>query len=110
MLVALALLAAQIAAPTPQQADARCLAALATMSDLDPTDKTKQAALNGSMYFLGKLLGRDPRADLAALLKEASPAVAINPKAALGGCAAELQRAGGAMIAAGAALESAPAK
>ena len=110
MLIALLLTQAAV---SPEQADARCVVALSKLTDLAPGDaQAQRASLTGSMYFLGKILGRNPSADLTRLLADATGAVAPAPKTPLTACAAEIERAGNAVIAAGTAIDNgqAPAR
>jgi hypothetical protein len=52
-------------------ADVRCLlASIALMST--PNNTTRAAAATSALYFLGRLDGREPRADLQTLIREES--------------------------------------
>lgn len=104
MLAALLILAqAATAAPSTEQADARCVAAFGAMATSDVPD-TQRAAQMGALYFYGKLVGRRPGVELKRVLLDATQAVSASPKAELTRCGSELQQAGLTMQAAGEAI------
>jgi hypothetical protein len=84
--------------------DALCLAAFAMLA-ADP--KLKDAGTMGSIYFMGKLLGRDPAIDLKATMTRTVPQ--LEGKGRLETetkrCAAELQAIGSYMQQVGGALK-----
>ena len=104
MFAALLILAqAATAAPSTEQADARCVAAFGAMATSDMAE-TQRAAQMGALYFYGKLVGRRPGVELKHVLLDATGAVAANPKVELTRCGSELQQAGLTMQAAGEAI------
>lgn len=105
MIAALLLLAqaAPAATVTPEQADARCLAAFAAMGSSDREDLQRATQL-GALYFYGKLLGRNPGVDLQTVLTGAVAAVGKDFRPELTRCGGELERSGRAMRAAGQAM------
>ena len=88
---------------TPERADARCLAAFASLAS--GTDAGVQRASQlGALYFYGKLVGRNPGLDLKAAMLDASRMVALNTRSELQRCGEEMERSGQALIAVGNAL------
>jgi hypothetical protein len=84
-------------------ADARCMAVFAVMADgSEPT--AKQAGVMGMIYFVGKLVGRNPTVDLEAILRSVAPDAAKDAATYLPTCGAELQTVGHKMTVAGEAL------
>lgn len=110
MIAALLLLAqaAPAAAVTPEQADARCIAAFATMAS-SGKDPVQRAAQLGALYFYGKLIGRNPQLDLQTAMTAAAKAVGGNPRPELTRCGGELEQSGRAMQAVGQAMGGGPA-
>ena len=90
------------AARTPEQRDKICLAAF---SYLAGQPKTLEAGKLGATFFTGKLLGRNPGADLVAALRQAMPVLSAQLQPELLRCSRELEAAGNAMVMAGAALQ-----
>ncbi len=93
-------LPAPVATPSVEESDTRCLAAFAMLVSASNA-QTAQAAKLGSLFFYGKLVGRNPAIDLSAALVRAAGAVAVDNRSELTRCSSELQAAGGAMTAAG---------
>jgi hypothetical protein len=104
-LAAAASLAGGAHAQTAQLADLKCMVAIsAAQSDAKPEDQAGMEA--GTMYFAGKLNGRDPRFDYAAAVGAAAQALdAMNMRAELQRCGAELEALAKAMDVATAKLD-----
>lgn len=92
--------------PSAMESDARCLAAFAMLVS-GTNAQTAQTAKLGSLFFYGKLVGRNPAIDLSAELVRAATAVSADSRSDLTRCSGELQAAGGAMTAAGSRLGAA---
>jgi hypothetical protein len=88
---------------TPEQADARCIAAFGAMGSNDK-EEIRRAAQQGALYFYGKLIGRNPKVDLQAAMTAAATAVGKDFRPELTRCGGELERSGQAMQAAGQAM------
>ena len=97
---------APVVAPSAEESDARCLAAFAMLVSATNA-QTAQAAKLGSLFFYGKLVGRNPTIELSAALARAATAVSADSRTDLTRCSGELQAAGGAMTAAGSRLSAA---
>jgi hypothetical protein len=111
MLLAALILAAPVAqggpALTPERADLRCLAALASITPGDSDQDRANGMQIGALYFAGKILGRNPGIDLTAALTSELAAVGSDKmlQGELQRCAAELQAAGDKLIATGSAMQ-----
>lgn len=92
---------------TPQERDERCLAAFAYLAGQG--GDAAEAGKIGSMFFYGKLLGRDPAVDLARGMRTAAGQITATLRPELLRCSGELQAAGQAMTIAGNALKGAAA-
>jgi hypothetical protein len=91
----------------PEDADARCLGALSLMAASD--DKASQdIGKVGTVFFTGKLRGRNPAVDLETVLRRVYPALETSLASENKRCLAELQAAGTAMVTAGNALQKKP--
>lgn len=112
ILAALATTAASSAAPTPEQADARCLDAFALMAaggdPAKPDPNMIEAGKTGATYFVGKLRGRNPGVDLEQVMRAGFSALQTDAEGEVKRCSAELSDAGQAMTKAGAALQKTP--
>jgi hypothetical protein len=87
--------------------DARCLVAIFMLaSEGDPT--RQQATQNGSMLFVGKLLGRNPSINLEAAMRKAIAEIGSNVNVELKRCGGEMQGIGAAVASAGAAMQKKP--
>jgi hypothetical protein len=94
---------------SPERADARCLAAFGMLAT-DTKADVQRASQMGALFFYGKLVGRNPRVDLKAVMLDAAQTVGPRIQGELQRCGGELQRSGEAMQAVGTALVgSAPA-
>jgi hypothetical protein len=91
---------------TPDQADAQCFIAVASMIGQDQSKAEKLGS--GLTYFTGKIIGRHPDADLEALVRAAAPVVARLGASEFTRCGGELQRAGARLQSLGAALQTHP--
>ena len=104
LLIALALQAATAPAPTPEEADLRCLASVAYRGGTDA--RARALRDTAGVYFTGKLIGRAPEIDLAARLAAVSDAMdAAALKAELPRCVTELDALGKRLKSAGGALD-----
>lgn len=89
LLLAFALQAATVPALPPEEADLRCLASIAYRGGIDA--KARALRDTGSVYFIGKLVGRTPEIDLSVRLGEVTQAMTpAMLKAELPRCLAEL--------------------
>jgi hypothetical protein len=83
-----------LAAPTDDEADMRCFIVSAEMAD----SKDKEEETAGSImlfYYLGKLDGRNPSADLKALLtKEAERMTEAEKQQILASCSSKVEQRG----------------
>jgi hypothetical protein len=109
-LAATATLASGAHAQAAQLSDLKCMVAIsAAQSDAKPEDQAGMEA--GTMYFAGKLNGRDPRFDYAAAVGASAAALdAMNMQAELQRCGAELEALAKAMDVATAKLNEPAAK
>lgn len=101
MLFALPLLLA--APPTAafkpvELADGQCLAAFGLVAN-SKDQQLVQAGTLGSIYFYGKLVGRNPSVDVASLLRSVGPGVTKDPSPQLKRCGDELAKSGDALTA-----------
>ena len=104
LLLPLMLAAAPAANYAPNDiADARCLAVFALMAD-GSEPAIKQAGAFGTIYFVGKLVGRNPKIDLEAILRAGAPDAEKNITSYRQTCGAELQAVGQKMTIAGQSL------
>jgi hypothetical protein len=92
--------------------DAQCLLLYLAAAGDGKDEKTQQAAIAGSWYFLGKLDVSAPGTDLVQLLRDEGNALQGNPRAREIGaaCDAELAKRGNELIDVGQQLQSAPAQ
>lgn len=84
--------------------DTRCLVAFAAIGSQQLTPAQAEAAKLGALYFYGRLVGRNPRIDLAAAMRGAAKPVETQLRPELTRCGGELGAAGGAMQAASRSL------
>ncbi|RDE07253.1 hypothetical protein [Sphingomonas aracearum] len=97
--------AAERPVPATQGQDAVCLAAFAMLA---ANPAAKEAGTMGSIYFMGKPLGRDPAVDLKAVMTRTAPTLEAKGRleTELKRCAAELKATGSYMQAVGGALKA----
>ena len=106
MLFALPLL---LAAPTTAVfkpadiADGQCLVAFGLIAN-SKDQQVVQAGTLGSIYFYGKLVGRNPSVDVASLMRSVGPGVTKDPSPQLTRCGDELSKSGDALTAVGKTL------
>lgn len=96
------------AAPPPDpgtREDVRCFVALAYLADTDDA-KVKEAAMAGTLYFLGRLDGRTPGLDLESEVATVAETFADGDmKSLLQSCSVLIEQRGEYLVAAGKALE-----
>ncbi|WP_174297403.1 hypothetical protein [Sphingomonas bacterium] len=91
---------------SPEAADERCLAAFAYLAG-EP-GQGAQTSRYGTLFFYGKLMGRDPGTDLGAGLRRVVADIAGHMQPEIVRCSQEVEAAGHAMAAAGTAAQAAP--
>src|ERR1700761_4413819 len=90
----------------PDQADAQCFVVVAALIGKDPS---KAEQLQGGLtYFVGKIVGRHPAADLEALVRAAMPVVTKLGASEFTRCGGELEQMGGRLQTLGKALQAHP--
>jgi len=93
------LLAAAASAGGADAADARCIS-LMNYLGTHGTGQQVEAAKVGTMFFLGKLRGRNPSVAIGPLVRSASEAATkakVNPQTEIARCGAEVTAAGAAL-------------
>ncbi|WP_375421610.1 hypothetical protein [uncultured Sphingomonas sp.] len=107
----IAILAAAALSP-PVAADARCIALMNFMI-AKGTPEQKTAARAGTIYFVGKLKGRQPGIDVAAVLRTAAEDATrskMNAQAEVKRCGQEVSAAADSLRPAGAPAAATPRK
>ncbi len=98
-------------AVSPDVADERCLAAFAYLAgDPAQTSVAAQADRYGTLFFYGKLMGRNPGIDLGASLRGVANDIAAQMAAETTRCRREVEAAGHAMAEAATTARSTPAR
>ncbi|WP_375380663.1 hypothetical protein [uncultured Sphingomonas sp.] len=98
-------------AVSPDVADERCLAAFAYLAgDPAQTSAVAQANRYGTLFFYGKLMGRNPGIDLGASLRTVANDIAAQMDAETARCRREVEAAGHAMAEAATTARSTPAR
>ena len=104
------LMAAALAGATPvapNAGDARCAAVFAVLVSGSEGDVQK-GVINGLLYYIGKLKGRDPSASIEAQLRAGSQGDSKAFEADKTRCLAEFTQVGEEMSKAGAAMQANP--
>jgi len=106
-LLAASALSAGAPAPVPEtRDDLRCFLIMALLADTSEEGKGKEAAIAGTLYFLGKLDGRAPGLDLeAAATAELAAMTEAEFQGQKTGCISLLEQRGNYMVAVGTAME-----
>ena len=96
---------------SPDVADERCLAAFAYLAgDPAQTSAAAQANRYGTLFFYGKLMGRNPGIDLGASLRAVANDIAGQMDAETSRCRREVEAAGQAMAEAATTARNTPAR
>ena len=96
------------AAPiAPSDGDARCTAVLALLVSQSKDDMQK-GAINGLLYFIGKLKGRDPSVNIETLMRAVYNGDAKILEKDQDRCLGEMRQVGEEMSKAGAAMQANP--